>query len=136
MSIYQLYANTGVSTPAAASIDVQFDGIIVAYHMWIEGQGMNTDADMISGELSFLSSNMMQSNDARGVIGSIRDRLSVGAAGAFKTGTQVSLAGIAIAVQAGERIYIHTEVSAGNSVMVSARLYIEDQSDPGLRRRR
>jgi len=136
MSIYQLYAGSTGPSVDAASFDVQFDGAILAYDIWVAPQGVATDADYAGVEISFLSSSSLTVNDARGVIASIYDSVVLNAAGQSYAAMRCCLSGLMIPVTAGERIHMHISQSAGNSLLASSRLYVEDAQDPRLRRRR
>lgn len=136
MSTYQLYGTNTGSADGVASIDVQFDGLIVAWNAWYDSTLTVTADDFAGLEISFLSVNTATANDARGVIFSLANRLTLVTSGATIAGGNGSLGGLSIPVSAGERIYMHLFASAGNVVQAIAQLYVEDQSSPQLRRRR
>lgn len=113
----QLYAQVtaGATTDDVAAFDVPEKGKIWAVEWnFHHTAGMATE-DHIVGQLSFLSTNQFSSNDARGVI-------SNGGIGVC-TVTTSGLAGyplgnlhsfpVGLEVTAGERIHLHTLVSAG-----------------------
>lgn len=136
MSIYKLYASQTGDSDAVAQLDVQFDGTIVAWSMSARCSGMGTDGDNYNVEVSFLSANMIASNDARGVIAVGRKQLSLTTSGAYDASLNQSLAGLRIPVVAGERIYMHYTGTAGNACVMDCILYVEDSANVNLRRRR
>ena len=137
MSIYQIYGSSTGDAEAAANLDVQFDGQIIAWDLWATINGAGGDGNYHHVEVSFLSSDMSNKNDARGVICSVRDTVSVlDATGAQFAATRSQLSGLFIPVVAGERLYMHLGATAGNVITASCRLYVDDASNPQLRRRR
>lgn len=121
---YQLF--TTATTDAAAQLDIPEDGDIVAIHGEMVASDLDTDADRIEAELSFLSTSQFTTNDARGSIAALR-----------LMGTVETLVGVAtpraaldialgdgIPVAAGERLYIHVSASAGVNPRISFHVYI------------
>lgn len=137
MSIYQLYGTATSATDAVASLDVQFDGHIIAWSLSVNGSGVNAADEAVACEVSFLSTNMFNSNDARGVIASTQFRYGFTTSGAANASENTTLSGLTIPVVAGERIYLHIpDCSSTVTARCRAILYVADQADSNLRRRR
>ncbi len=136
MSVYKLFgALTGSGQNAIASLDVQFDGIITAMMMAADPDFDAAD-ETFAAEISFLSTRTLDSNDSRGSLMVIRGRATLITAEPGVSAINVSVSGMRIPVTAGERIYMHGNSGAGVGASTTAFLYVEDTSDPRLRRRR
>lgn len=137
MSIYQLYGTTGAVADGLSSLDVQFDGDIVAYYVSLETDA-NAHSDKAELEVSFLSSSMHTNNDARGVIAAIGMRFSALTSGSINSWATATLSGIQVPVVAGERIYLHVPMFSGSLTVANAKaiLYVSDTANVNLRRRR
>ncbi len=133
MSIYKLYgAGTGGTENSIANLDVQFDGTIVAFHVTAMGD-LDADAENFNIEVSFLSTNTISSNDARGSIVVLNAQTS----NTVNTvSQQSSVSGVSIPVIAGERIHLHISATAGVTTAVHCYLYVTDGQPPEVRRRR
>lgn len=136
MSTYQIYGSNTGSADGVASIDIQFDGHIAAWNAWYDSTLTTTADDFAGMEVSFLSVNTATANDARGVIFSLANRLTLVTSGATLASGNGSLGGLSIPVSRGERVYLHLFATAGNVVQGMAQLYVEDQVSPSIRRRR
>ena len=137
MSIYQLYGTASSDTDSVANLDIQFPGHIVAYSCHLNAVGMDALNDGAGMEVSFLSSNCFTTNDCRGTIGRATLLAGVLTSGGFPASTDSNLAGLSIPVAAGERVHLHIDLQGGTtSATAYAILYIADQTDPNLRRRR
>ena len=104
-----------VVTNDVAAIDIPEDGEILAILGTLNATGM-ADADRASVELSFLSTNQIQVNDARGSILEVTIRSVISTNGGLVTAESVALSftpGSGIPVNAGERIHLHTEGTSG-----------------------
>lgn len=136
MSIYQLYGTAAAAADGVASVDIQFDGEIVAMILHIRGT-FDATGDACGMEVSFLSSSMMDKNDARGVIGSLSAKAAVVTSGGLSASENLAISGLRIPVIAGERLYVHVgEYSSAGTVAVRAQLFVLDNTDVNLRRRR
>ena len=104
-----------VATNDVAAIDIPEDGEILAILGTLNASGMD-DADRASCELSFLSTNQIQINDARGSILEVSIRSVLSTNGGLIAAESVALSfspGSGIPVNAGERIHLHTEGTTG-----------------------
>lgn len=136
MSIYKLYALfTGGTENAGASLDIQFDGFIEAMLLDVVAAIDAIDEDART-EVSFLSTNTIQSNDARGSLMTAMLNGQALTSGGFQNSAKVVVAPVRIPVSAGERLYCHAVSDASITMEVNSYLYVNDTSDPRLRRRR
>jgi len=137
MSVYKLFGSAGSDTDGLAQLDVQFDGHIVAWYITATAAAADGLGDGFEIEVSFLSGSMFVNNDARGIIAmasAIQNFLTTGGAGLY---VNTGMSGLSIPVNAGERIFMHYNgISAPGATLCHAILYVEDSSDPLLRRRR
>ncbi len=134
MSIYKLRNSFSVSADDAASLDIQFDGEMVAY-WWAVSADMDADTEAFQVEVSFLSSNTLAANDARGSISTVQSSAS-GTPGFVVQDIAGGLTGLRIPVIAGERIHMHGVLTGAASVLAAFYMYVNDRTDPRLRRRR
>ncbi len=137
MSIYKLYgAGSGGTENGLAQADVQFDGEIVAVYgsAWAD---LDADGEVCQAELSFLSQNSINVNDARGslLIVSINTTYVTAASG-VGTFANAGISGLFIPVAAGERLWLHAVASAGATSNLHMYAYVRDASQTTLRRRR
>lgn len=115
---------------AAAAIDVREDSDIVAIAGTMTALDLDTEADFCRAELSFLSTNQMSTNDARGSL------LQLELQGTVETlvGVMVPQTAIAvdlgdgIPVNAGERVYIHISTSTGVTPRAIFMLYMAQKA--------
>jgi len=136
MSIYKLAAGySGGTEDAAASLDVQFDGEIVAMSLSMDPD-LDADGEFAAAEVSFGSTNTVGSNDSRQSLITARTRTFILTSGSSNHGTQQNVNGTRIPVSQGERIYLHLNSTAGVGGRAVAYLYVNDSADPRLRRRR
>jgi len=137
MSVYKLAA-TGVGgvQDGIAQLDVQFDGIITAIHMTVTAR--LADAEEANIEVSFISTNTIGSNDTRGSLFIMRQQANTSDTGwALHEGRSAGIAGLAIVVNAGERLWMHMVVDDGKVAKADAFIYVEDgQAIPVSSRRR
>lgn len=137
MSVYKLYGSTGVAADGLASLDVQFDGHIVAYSIHAYASGMDASGEGYQIEASFLSTSAITSNDARGLIGMAVAQSGMLTSGGSQPAVNHSCSGLSIPVTGGERLYLHVGyLSTPGTVKASVVLYVEDSADANLRRRR
>lgn len=138
MSVYKLAATgTGGTQNAAAQLDIQFDGLITGMHGMILAT-LVAGGDQAIAEASFLSVNTIGSNDTRGSLLAIGTRLVVlDATGNTQNAENTSIGGLAIVVNAGERIWLHIAATASRASQVEFYFYVEDgQVTPTAARRR
>ena len=135
MSVYKLFNSFAASADGAASLDVQFDGVITAVD-WSVRANLDADDEFYVCEVSFLSTSTFSANDARGSISMIAEQAGLLTSGAMVTNGNKAVAGMRIPVNAGERIYLHGQLSVTGAVTAQVYLHVEDTSDPRLRRRR
>ena len=137
MSIYKLSgAGTGGAENGIAQLDVQFDGIITAVHGSITA-ALDANQEFAIAEASFISTSSINSNDTRGSIFTIRSQIGLVTSGMAKTAENASVGGLAIVVNAGERLWLHLNVSASTVATAEIYLYVEDgQGVPTSTRRR
>jgi len=145
MSIIKMSITTGATatTVATASIDVPADGTIRAITLGMSFQDATPAiSDALSAELTFLSTPQFLTNDARGSL------CQTGFNVAFQDAARLVLQGvpfcvltpIAVAVAAGERIFLHIQASGADDIdgTATAYLFIDDGLDVGraqIRRR-
>lgn len=134
MSVYKLYAaGTGGTEDSLASIDIQFDGVITAIHAQAMAD-LDADAETSLVEVSFLSSNTLATNDARGSLIVIGGRTATPMGGI--TNWNSGVGPLNIDVTAGERVHLHISAAAGVATSANVFLYVQDGSPAALRRRR
>jgi len=133
MSVYKLQNAFVATADSAASLDIQFDGIITALQ-WAIRSDMDADGEAWDAEVSFLSTRTIDSNDSRGSISQMSE-MAAGTPGQ-SYGGNLGLSGLRIPVSAGERIHLHAQLNGTAIVNVTVYLHVEDTSDPRLRRRR
>jgi hypothetical protein len=135
MSVYKLNCDiSGGTQNAINQLDVQFDGTIVAVNQNLTVD-LDADQEFAHGEVSFLSTNTIYSNDARGTIAEMAAQLNLTTSGGA-AGFNHHLSGLSIPVSAGERIFGHVISTAGVTGTYNAILYVDDRADVNLRRRR
>lgn len=138
MSVYKLAATgSGGTENGAAQLDVQFDGIITAIAGALESN-IGVDGDQAAAEVSFLSVNTIGTNDTRGSLFVMRQQMKLaGAAYAVTNAVHHSVGGLAIAVNSGERLWMHIKATAAKTSVVDIYVYVEDgQGVPTAQRRR
>lgn len=134
MSVYTLRNNFTASADGGASLDVQFDGVITCLD-WHVLADLDADGEIAAVEVSFLSSNTLGVNDARGSLSAIRMR-AAGTPGFAVAAVNKAVSGIRVPVSAGERIYLHALLTGTADVTAGVHIHVDDAADPRLRRRR
>lgn len=125
MDIYKLYGAPTATTDALASLDIQRDGHIVAYDANLGVLTADALDDGYAMEVSFASTGAFTSNDTKASILTIRAFASFLTSGGGPVKAQSQLSGLAIVVSAGERIYLHAQVSAAPaSARMTAYLFV------------
>jgi len=133
MATYKLGVLQSVAVgDGVAALDIQFDGRITAID-WSMDADIDAADETTNAEVSFLSVNTIGSNDARGSISACKAAISLITSESGLTSVNKTISGLSIPVAAGERIFLHT---TGSIVGIEVYLYVEDDSDTRLRRRR
>lgn len=124
MDIYKLYASIGSDTDAAASLDIQVDGHIVAMSLEVDVIAADALNDGASAEVSFASTNGLASNDTKASI--IRTSCQQGflTTGGGPTRGYNAISGVAIEVAAGERVFLHADITGTCTCLCIAYLYV------------
>lgn len=102
---YKLYTATAAN--AAASLIIQRRGVITAikWAAQLDNSGDNTG---LNAELSFTPTGQVTTNDTIGPIDQVKGIQNVGAAGVSWTAVNTVTNGLAIPVNAGDRLYLNT----------------------------
>lgn len=137
MRIYKLHGNITVGTVnSIAQLDIVEDGKIQAL-LWAGGpQGLDALNDELRVEVSFASTNTLDSNDVRQAIAEIGISQNFLTSGGGIGSIHQTLSGLNINVIAGERIHMHSFASTGVGGRVSCFLYVADGSGGRTRSRR
>lgn len=137
MRIYKLHGNISAGTNnSVAQLDIVEDGKIQALLFAGGPQGMDALNDELRVEVSFASSNTLDSNDVRQAIAEIGVSQNFNTSGGGIGNIHQALSGLNINVIAGERIHMHSFASTGVGGRISCFLYIEDGSGGKTRSRR
>ncbi len=137
MSVYKLAATgAGGTENGIAQLDVQFDGMITAIAGSVDIDA-SANGDNAVYECSFISVNTVGTNDTRGTLFSLRQKVIIGAAGETVSAANSAVGGLAIVVNAGERLWLHAVVTAAKVSKAEFYIYVEDgQGAPVPQRRR
>jgi len=136
MTVYKIAsATTGGAEVALAQLDIQFDGEIIAVWGTLTAD-LDADQELIRAEVSFLASNTIGLNDARGSILEIGMQQGFTTSGSHVGAVNAGLSGLMIPVMAGERVFLHAQATAGIAGIATFYLYTRDTGRPRLRRRR
>lgn len=125
MSVYKLFgAGTGGTESGVAQIDIQFPGVITAIHgalsCVLDGAG-----EECAVEVSFLSVSTISTNDTRGSLFTMKNKIGTGTA-SVNSAKNSGIGGLAISVGAGERVWMHYVATAGVVATAEIYLYVED----------
>ena len=104
--IYKLYGTNNSTANAQAQLTIQARGTIVALQC-DQSLVSQADGDRAGSEISFAAVNQVQVNDPVGPISSQIQSYEFTTSGASKTSEQMVASGIAVPVNAGDRIYLH-----------------------------
>ena len=135
-------AGTGtvsVATNDVASIDIPSNGEIIAVMGYVTVSGFDALDDKGYAELSFLSTNQIAVNDARGSILEVTVRQSFLTSGGGNGSQMVTMtfpSGYGIPVNGGERIHLHTQGSTGNTPTAAFMIYLSEGGSRRAPRRR
>lgn len=138
MDVYKLYA--ALTGDAAASVDVQRDGHIVAISGDIAVTGADALNDGMTCELSFASTSGFAANDTKASLLTLRAFQGFLTSGGSSVQKHADVSGLAVAVAAGERLYLHMLLS-GSGPTIYATVYVfvmplagaSDRADPRRR---
>lgn len=137
MTVYKFFGQgTGGAQDSVATIDIQFDGDIVGMSLENRSTSGMASTDFISAELSFLSVNTFTSHDARGSLIETSFTLHDAGTGATAKVGRNQLSGIAVPVNAGERVHLHLNASAGEAQNCVGYVYVADNAPTVPIRRR
>lgn len=125
---------TNQVTNSAAAIDIPQDGTIESILMWASPTSMDALNDVFRTELSFGGTNSFDLNDARISICELNLNQNFLTTGGGVGIGSLFLGALDIPVAGGERIHLHTSMSAGPLGSAGAYLYF-DARGVGARRR-
>lgn len=110
--VYKLYGSVTASTDGVANLDFQFNGVIEGILLNINVTGADALNDGGGVEISFASTSGLASNDTRASIAGLKVNQGFLTSGGGPVGDSVFVSlGKGIPVAAGERIYMHLQVS-------------------------
>lgn len=139
MDIYKLYGTTATDTDALAQVDIQVDGHIVAASLELWTGAADALTDGAQAEVSFASSNGFSSNDTKSSFIHAAAQQTFLTSGGGPVNARTVLTGLAIEVAAGERIFLHVDISGAITCFFVAYLYVMALGDsagrPAARRR-
>ncbi len=125
MSIYKLSAAHGGGS-SEASLDFRSDGILYAMSITIRAAGLDALNDFVEIELSFASVKTINTNDVlSSLFAHVVSQNFLTTGGGIGTGT-ASIGGLKIPVFAGERVHMHSSVSAGSAGNSHGYFYVDD----------
>lgn len=137
MRIYKLHANVTAGTNnSIATFDIVEDGKIHVVSWAGAPTGMNALDDEFRVEVTFASTNTLDSNDVRQAIHEIGASQQFLTDGGGVGSINNSVSGLDINVIAGERIHMHSFASTGVGGRVSCFIYVKDGSGGKTRTRR
>lgn len=111
-TIIQMYgAGSGGTESAVANIDIPEDGTIEGID-WAAHAVLNADAEFFIGELSFIATHQTVTNDARGVLSTVRSQMGFITSGMGNTSINKYVF-MDVEVAGGERLYLHISAAAG-----------------------
>ena len=126
MSVYKLAATgTGGVEDGAAQLDIQFDGVITAIFGTLRAT-LDADAEFALAELSFISSQTMGNNDTRGSLMLLQLQQHVTTSGSNSNCVNEGVSGVEIPVNAGERLWMHLQVTASTASNADFYVYVND----------
>lgn len=140
MDIYKLFSSETASGDAQASLDIQREGHIVGISADLACTGCDALGDGGTVELSFASTSGFASNDTKASLLTLRAWQQFLTSGGGPVQSHSDVSALAVAVAAGERLYLHFEV-AGTGPTVYATVYVfvmplvnaSDRADPRRR---
>lgn len=124
------------TTNSAAAIDISQDSVITGIQGIIQGEYTTpaTGSVYVGAELSFLSTNQININDARGSLCEVvASGVILSTEGGYKLSECIYLSHLDVNVAAGERIHLHTISSVAN--LVGQATFLLGLSATGVARR-
>ena len=116
---------TGGVENSIAMIDIPQDGFIIVVD-WDSNFTLDAANEFIEIELSFITTNQLATNDVRGRISSISAQAEVlSAVGLHSFSLQKVVSGFDIRVAAGERLFLHSNATAGVQGSARCNLYVD-----------
>lgn len=108
-----------------AMLDIPQDGFIIVID-WDAHYTLDAANEFIELELSFGSTNMLSSNDVRARISSVSGQAEVlSAVGLHGFSIQKVLSGFDLSVAGGERIFLHSNATAGVQGTVRCNMFVD-----------
>jgi hypothetical protein len=136
LSLMQLTATgVGGTEDAAAVIDVPEDGHIVGVQ-WAAYATFDATAENLTCELSFIATNTIATNDARGMISQVRSRFNVVTSGGGASALNFFVPIPELEVAGGERLYLHLIAAAGLASSCTAIVHLLTSRAGVIRRAR
>ena len=138
VTVIRVFDTNNTSADSVVSVDIPEDGDIVGVHGSLAASGMDADADGAQVELSFLSTNQLSTNDARGSIMALDVRNTAATVAAITMDSLSTYIWLAdgIPVNAGERIHLHRIVSTGVTARARFDIYFRTKKVTRRTRRR
>ena len=134
-AVIQMYGTgDGGTDDAVANIDIPQDGTITGID-WAVESTLNADGEVTGVELSFIATNQMAVNDARGALSVVRAALGLLTSGAGVTSIN-KFVPMDIDVSGGERLYLHIVASSGVATAVSCLIHFRPRGGVVRRSRR
>lgn len=124
--IYQLYAAIAADTDDAAHVDIQRPGMLHTVGLVVTPT-LSNGTGQIELEVSFSSTGQIRTNDAHGPIFGHGVTFALNTSGGYALGSSVYVPGLAIMLKAGDRLYLHGEVTGTILPYVRAFLYVGEK---------
>lgn len=123
---YRLYASLGVTTNAAAFVDIKRKGKIIGVLCAVLTSSAPATGDYFRPEISFSSTGQTAVNDANGIIAEFAYSgfLATSGAGIFDGATY--LGPLAVPVNIGDRIYLHCLEAGTQTWITGVLLYVDE----------
>ena len=133
MDVYKLYGTGTTSASAVASLDIRRDGFIVAVLGTLTITAADALNDGFTVEASFASTSGIGSNDTSASFFAMTQAQGFLTSGGGPAGVNLSVSGLAVPVRAGERLYLHAQLTgnAGPSHFTSIYLFVMEAAGPG-----
>lgn len=125
-TMYKLYGTATSSTDAVAQLDIQKAGSIqvVMLDFGVIGADALDDGGVV--EISFASVSGFATNDTRSAIISLRHHQGFLTTGGGPTGKSMVIPNLDIPVGAGERLWMHIQVSGTATIRAHCFLFVDD----------
>lgn len=137
LELLQMYAaGSGGTEESIASLDIPEDGVITGIK-WAADADLDADDDTFAAEVSFLAGNTLNSNDARGMIDSIRHNNQLVSSGMSGSAiNQFTTFSPGLRVAGGERVYLHITTTASTISRVLCIIHLDTDRGTTPRRSR